>query len=83
MKISITKTIEQEFEVPMFWTNPKSDAVFKVLTEDTCLMVLPFKNSPLICIASINMNFTENSYAIIENEFICQLELTKELLGCY
>jgi hypothetical protein len=81
MKISITKTIELEMEVPKFWTNPNSDAVFKLLTEDTCLMVLPFKNSPLISISSINMNFTEKSYAITEQVFNLRLNETKQNLN--
>jgi hypothetical protein len=81
MKISISKTIEQELEVPKFWTNPKSDGVFKLLDDEYCLMALPFKHSPFIAISSINMNFSEDSIEITEEQFNSVMEQTKQTLG--
>jgi hypothetical protein len=81
MKITITKTIETELEVPQYWSNPHSDGVFKLLDAEYCLMALPFKHSPFIAISSINLNFSEKSFEITEQVFNLKLNETKQILN--
>jgi hypothetical protein len=79
MKITISKTIETELEVPKFWA--ERSAVYKALSEDTCLMVISSANYPSIMKTSINMNFTEKSFEITEQVFNLRLNETKTFLS--
>jgi len=83
MKISISKTIQTELEVFKYWTNPNSLAVFQLLSQDTCLMAINSKNYPSVMVTSINLNFSENSIEITEDQFNAALNETKQYLGCY
>jgi hypothetical protein len=81
MKITINKTIETELEVPQYWMNKGSEGVHKLLSEDTCLCVLPFQSSPLISISGVKFNFSEKSFEISEEFFNLKLNETKSLLN--
>jgi len=81
MKITISKTIETELEVSQYWANRNSATVYKLIDEETCLMVIASSSYPSIMKTSINMNFTEKSFEITEQVFNLKLNETKQYLN--
>ena len=79
MKITISKTIETELDVPKFWA--ERSAVYKRLEGESCLMVIHNANYPSIMKTSTNTNFTEKSFEITEQVFNLRLKETKEYLN--
>ena len=80
MKITISKTIETELDVPQYWAN-QSEGVFKLLPGGRCLCVLPYEKSPLLSIGSVQNNLLESSLEITEQVFNLRLNETKQYLN--
>jgi hypothetical protein len=81
MKITITKKIQQELEVPQYWTNPNSVAVFKLLSYESCMMVIANERYPSIGYTSADYNFSETSFEITEQVFNLRLNEAKQYLN--